>query len=144
MNQPSQTDEPLLRVADLEKHFESARLSGKRGRPIKAVDGVSLTINAGQTLGLVGESGSGKSTVGRLIVRLLQPTGGRIFIDGEEITDPDCDMNFIRSQIGMVFQQFNLFPHLNVEENVTIAQRTVLKRSKRDAVDVGRNHAAQV
>lgn len=80
------TDEALLRVVGLEKHFATPRLSGSSAGVVRAVDGVSLAIHAGQTVGLVGESGSGKSTVGRLIMRLLQPTAGHVYLDGVDIT----------------------------------------------------------
>ena len=79
---------------------------------------------------LIGPSGSGKSTLLRCVNRLEQPTGGRILIDGENICDHDCDLDRVRTKIGMVFQQFNLFPHLCVLDNLMIAQRKVLKRSK--------------
>ncbi|TAL01943.1 MAG: amino acid ABC transporter ATP-binding protein, partial [Porticoccaceae bacterium] len=78
---------------------------------------------------LIGPSGSGKSTLLRCVNRLEQPTGGRILINGENICAPDCDLDRVRTKIGMVFQQFNLFPHLCVLDNLTIAQCKVLKRS---------------
>jgi polar amino acid transport system ATP-binding protein len=82
---------------------------------------------------IIGPSGSGKSTLLRCVNLLEQPTSGRIWVGADEITDPDCNIDRVRSHIGMVFQQFNLFPHLTVEENVTVGQTTVLKRSRADA-----------
>jgi polar amino acid transport system ATP-binding protein len=88
---------------------------------------------------LIGPSGSGKSTLLRCVNRLEEPTGGRILIDGENICTLDCDLDRVRIKIGMVFQQFNLFPHLCVLDNLTIAQRKVLKRTKAEAEDKARS-----
>jgi polar amino acid transport system ATP-binding protein len=93
---------------------------------------------------VVGPSGSGKSTLLRCVNLLEEPTSGRIFIEGDEITDPDVDVDAIRSRIGMVFQQFNLFPHLTVLRNLTIAQQRVKKRSKDEAVEIARRNLAKV
>jgi polar amino acid transport system ATP-binding protein len=93
---------------------------------------------------VIGPSGSGKSTLLRCVNLLEQPTSGRIFIEGDEITDPDVDVDAIRSRIGMVFQQFNLFPHLTVLRNLTIAQQRVKKRNKDEAVEVARRNLAKV
>jgi polar amino acid transport system ATP-binding protein len=82
---------------------------------------------------VIGASGSGKSTLLRCINLLEQPTSGTVRIGDVEVTDPDVDIDAVRRRIGMVFQQFNLFPHLTVTENVTIAQRRVLGRSKAEA-----------
>jgi polar amino acid transport system ATP-binding protein len=75
---------------------------------------------------------------------LEQPTSGRILIEGEEITDPDADVDALRSRIGMVFQQFNLFPHMTVLRNLTISQEKVRKRSRAEAVEVARRNLAKV
>jgi len=98
--------------------------------------GIDLTVSEGSVVCVIGPSGSGKSTLLRCVNRLEEPTAGRILIEGEDITDPDCDLDSVRRRIGMVFQQFNLFPHLKVIDNVTIAQRKVLKRSEAKASDV--------
>src|SRR5690606_22851463 len=82
---------------------------------------------------VIGPSGSGKSTLLRCVNRLEDPTSGTIHIEGEDITDPEADVDALRTRIGMVFQQFNLFPHLDVLHNLTIAQTKVLKRSKSEA-----------
>jgi polar amino acid transport system ATP-binding protein len=93
-------------------------------------------VPAGEVVCIIGPSGSGKSTVLRCVNLLEEPSGGQVLIDGIDITDPDCDIDGVRTRIGMVFQQFNLFPHLDVAGNLTIAQRRVLKRSKDEAMSV--------
>ena len=100
---------------------------------IHAVINVDLEIAEGEVVVIVGPSGSGKSTVLRCINRLEVPTEGSIAIDGVELTDPKCDIDAIRAEVGMVFQQFNLFPHLTVMENICLAQRKVRGRSKSEA-----------
>ena len=106
--------------------------------------GIDFHVNNGQVVCVIGPSGSGKSTLLRCVNLLEQPTSGRIFIEGDEITDPDVDVNAIRSRIGMVFQQFNLFPHLTVLRNLTIAQQRVKKRGKDEAVEIARRNLAKV
>jgi polar amino acid transport system ATP-binding protein len=93
---------------------------------------------------VIGPSGSGKSTLLRCVNLLEQPTSGRIVVEGVEITDPDIDVDKIRARIGMVFQQFNLFPHLSVLRNLTIAQQRVKKRNKDEAVAVARRNLEKV
>jgi polar amino acid transport system ATP-binding protein len=93
---------------------------------------------------VIGPSGSGKSTLLRCVNRLEEPTSGKIYVEGIDITDPEVDVNGVRSRIGMVFQQFNLFPHLTVLRNLTIAQQRVKKRSKQDAVEVARRNLERV
>ena len=94
---------------------------------------VSIEIAKGEVVVVLGPSGSGKSTMLRCINLLEKPTGGHIFIEGKEITDPKTDVNKLREHVGMVFQQFNLFPQLTALKNVMLAQRKVLKRSKEEA-----------
>lgn len=94
---------------------------------------VNIDIHKGEVVVVLGPSGSGKSTMLRCINLLEQPTGGHIFIEGQEITDPKTDINKLREHVGMVFQQFNLFPHLTAKKNVMLAQTKVLKRSKDEA-----------
>ena len=108
-------------------------LSKTFNKNIHAVKNVDLEIAEGEVVVIVGPSGSGKSTVLRCINRLEVPTEGAIAIDGVELTDPKCDIDAIRAEVGMVFQQFNLFPHLTVMENICLAQRKVRGRSKSEA-----------
>ena len=108
-------------------------LSKTFNKNIHAVKDVDLEIAEGEVVVIVGPSGSGKSTVLRCINRLEIPTKGSISIDGVELTDPECDIDIIRAEVGMVFQQFNLFPHLTVKENICLAQRKVRKRSKSES-----------
>ena len=108
-------------------------LSKTFNKNIHAVKNVDLEIAEGEVVVIVGPSGSGKSTVLRCINRLEVPTEGSIAIDGVELTDPKCDIDAIRAEVGMVFQQFNLFPHLTVMENICLAQRKVRGRSKNEA-----------
>ena len=95
--------------------------------------GIDLEIGQGEVVCVIGPSGSGKSTLLRCVNLLEEPTRGQVFVGGVELTDPDVDIDAARRRIGMVFQQFNLFPHLTVTENVTIAQRRVLGRNKEEA-----------
>nr|MBO2499184.1 amino acid ABC transporter ATP-binding protein [Acidimicrobiia bacterium] len=95
-----------------------------------------MQVNAGEVVCVIGPSGSGKSTLLRCVNRLEEPTSGRILIEGVDMTDPDVDIDRLRTRIGMVFQHFNLFPHLTVLDNLTIAQRKVLKRSKHEAREI--------
>lgn len=120
------SDEMIV-IDDLHKYFGQ----------IKAVRGVSMQVRRGEVVVIVGPSGSGKSTVLRCINHLERPTAGRITIDGVNLEDKNTDINRVRAEVGMVFQQFNLFPHLTVLENVTIAQRLVRKRDKEEAKRIG-------
>jgi polar amino acid transport system ATP-binding protein len=95
--------------------------------------GIDLSVAEKQVVCVIGASGSGKSTLLRCVNRLEEPTGGSVLIDGIDITHPDCDLDLVRRRIGMVFQQFNLFPHLTALGNVTLAQRKVLGRSDDEA-----------
>ncbi|WP_281752974.1 amino acid ABC transporter ATP-binding protein [Thermodesulfomicrobium sp. WS] len=101
--------------------------------PVHAVRGVSLDIEPGETVVVIGPSGSGKSTFLRCLNRLEYADSGSIVVDGVDILDPDCDINVIRAEVGMVFQSFNLFPHMTVLDNLTLAQRVVRKRSRAEA-----------
>lgn len=111
---------------------------------IEAVKDVNLTIHQGEVVVIVGPSGSGKSTVLRCMNHLEEPTAGRILIDGVHLEDKGTDINAVRAEVGMVFQQFNLFPHLTVLQNVTIAQRLVRKRSKEEAERIGMEQLTRV
>jgi polar amino acid transport system ATP-binding protein len=106
--------------------------------------GINFHVDQGQVVCVIGPSGSGKSTLLRCVNRLEEPTSGRILVEGVEITDPDVDVDKVRSRIGMVFQQFNLFPHLSVLRNLTIAQQRVKGRDKGAAVEVARRNLEKV
>jgi polar amino acid transport system ATP-binding protein len=113
----------IIVVDNLHKHFGH----------VQAVRGVSLRVKRGEVVIVVGPSGSGKSTVLRCINHLEVPTSGAVYLDGVHLEDKRTNINKVRAEVGMVFQQFNLFPHLTALENVTIAQRLVRKRSKEEA-----------
>ena len=115
---------PMISVRDLHKTF---------GKNIHAVRGVDLDVDEGEVVVIVGPSGSGKSTVLRCLNMLEIPTFGTIEIDGVDLTASGADLDLMRTEVGMVFQQFNLFPHLTVLDNVTLAQRKVRGRSKEEA-----------
>jgi polar amino acid transport system ATP-binding protein len=98
--------------------------------------GVDLRVEPADVVCVIGPSGSGKSTLLRCVNRLEEATSGRVLVEGVDITDPDTDVDDVRTRIGMVLQQFNLFPNLDVLGNLTIGQRKVLKRSKSEAEEV--------
>ncbi|WP_309127556.1 amino acid ABC transporter ATP-binding protein [Microbacterium sp.] len=102
------------------------------------LQGIDLTVTAGEVVCVIGPSGSGKSTLLRSVNLLEEPTGGRILIEGIDITDEETDIDRVRQRIGMVFQSFNLFPHMTALGNLTIAQRRVKKRSKDEAERIAR------
>ena len=110
----------------------------------EVLKGIDFHVEQGQVVCVIGPSGSGKSTLLRCINMLESPTKGKILVEGDEITDPDADIDKLRSRIGMVFQQFNLFPHMTVLRNLTIAQQRVKKRGKAEAVEVARRNLAKV
>ncbi|MCS6773422.1 MAG: amino acid ABC transporter ATP-binding protein [Thermoflexales bacterium] len=116
----------MIEIRNLVKQF------GK----FRAVDNVSMTVGRGKVMVIIGPSGSGKSTVLRCINRLEKPTSGEIWVDGIHLTDNVKDINAVRAEVGMVFQQFNLFPHLTALENITLAQRVVRKRSEAEAREI--------
>lgn len=103
---------------------------------LEVLKGIDLEVLKGEVVCVIGPSGSGKSTLLRCVNRLEAPTSGKILIEGEDITDPDADIDRIRTRIGKVFQSFNLFPHLDVLGNLTVAQIKVLKRSKSEAREI--------
>jgi polar amino acid transport system ATP-binding protein len=100
---------------------------------VKALVDISTTIDAGEVVVVCGPSGSGKSTLIRCLNHLETVDSGHIYIDGIDIYDPKTNINTLRAEVGMVFQSFNLFPHKTVFENVTLAQKVVRKRSKKEA-----------
>src|SRR5690606_11497329 len=123
-----------IKIIDLHKYFGE----------LEVLRGIDLEVAEGEVVCVIGPSGSGKSTLLRCVNRLEEPTSGTILLDGEDITDRDADIDKIRTNIGMVFQQFNLFPHLNVLKNLTVAQTKVLKRSKNEAERVAREMLERV
>ncbi|MGO1802275.1 MAG: amino acid ABC transporter ATP-binding protein [Microbacteriaceae bacterium] len=110
----------------------------------EVLKGIDLTVSGGEVVCVIGPSGSGKSTLLRSVNMLEEPTGGEILIEGIDITDEDTDIDRVRTRIGMVFQSFNLFPHLDVMGNLTLAQRRVKKRSKAEAERVALAMLARV
>ncbi len=127
-------DAPAIDVQELHKYFGENQV----------LTGINFTVATGSVVCVIGPSGSGKSTLLRCVNRLEEPTSGKIFVEGVEVTDPDVDLDALRSRIGMVFQQFNLFPHLTVMDNLTIAQTKVKKRSKDEAVAIARQTLEKV
>ena len=115
----------MIFVKDLKKSFNT--LNGE----VHVLNGITQHIKKGEKIAIVGPSGSGKSTFLRCLNRLEEPSSGKILFDGEEITDPKCDINKVRMHMGMVFQHFNLFPHLTVLDNIILAP-THLKLMKED------------
>ena len=116
-------DGPMVKIVDLHKSFGDNHV----------LRGIDFEVAKGEVVVLMGPSGSGKSTMLRCINLLETPTSGHIYIEGQEITAPGTDVNKLRERVGMVFQQFNLFPHLSAKKNVMLAQRKVLKRSEEEA-----------
>lgn len=119
----------MIKVNNLHKSF------GK----LEVLKGIDEHIEKGEKVVVIGPSGSGKSTFLRCLNLLETPTEGEIFIDDELINTPKADVNKIREKMGMVFQQFNLFPHLNIMDNITLAPMKVKKMSKQDASDKARD-----
>ncbi|MEV4143190.1 amino acid ABC transporter ATP-binding protein [Amycolatopsis sp. NPDC049691] len=112
--------------------------------PLEVLKGIDLQVERGQVVCIIGPSGSGKSTLLRCVNLLEEPQQGKIVVNGNEITDEDVDIDAARRKIGMVFQGFNLFAHLTVLDNLTVAQRKVLKRGKEEAERVARENLAKV
>ena len=124
MSPVSNTEEqPVVRIKDLHKSYGD----------LEVLKGVDLDVKRGEVVVILGPSGSGKSTLLRCVNLLEVPTSGKIFFEDTEITDPSTDINELRKHVGMVFQSFNLFPHLTAKGNVMLAQQKVLKRSKEEA-----------
>ena len=118
----------VIEIRDLHKRFGD----------LEVLKGIDFEVDEGEVVCVIGPSGSGKSTLLRCVNRLEESESGTILIEGEDITDPDADVDKLRTKIGMVFQLFNLFPHLDVLGNLTIAQTKVLKRSAEEAEEVAR------
>jgi len=124
------SDNVLIRVRDLKKYYN--------GDAIKALDGITTDIVHGEVVVVIGPSGSGKSTFLRSLNLLELPTSGSIEFDGAEITDPKTDINLHRQKMGMVFQHFNLFPHMTVLRNMTLAPTKLLKKPEAEAQEKAR------
>ena len=120
------TTDALIQVRDLKKHFSGASA-------IKALDGVSTDIRKGEVVVVIGPSGSGKSTFLRCLNLLEVPTGGKILFGGVDITDKRCNIDLHRQKMGMVFQHFNLFPHMTILRNMTLAPVKLLHKSQEEA-----------
>ena len=118
------SDNIIIRTENLCKFY---------GEKIHALDGVSAEIKKGEVVVIIGPSGSGKSTYLRSLNLLEYPTSGKIYFEGVDITDPKTNINLHRQKMGMVFQQFNLFPHMTVLKNLTLAPMKLLKKSREEA-----------
>jgi len=114
---------PIVRIVNLHKAFGS----------LEVLKGVDMDVERGEVVVILGPSGSGKSTLLRCVNRLEEPTGGEIWFEDVQVNDPHTNVNQVREKIGMVFQAFNLFPHLTAKGNVMLAQTKVLKRTKAEA-----------
>ena len=119
------SDNIIIRAQEVKKHF--------RGGAIKALDGISTDIRKGEVVVVIGPSGSGKSTFLRCLNLLETPTGGSILFNGVDITDKKVNINVHRQKMGMVFQHFNLFPHMTILQNMTLAPTHLLKKDKKQA-----------
>ena len=119
----------MIRIDNLHKYFGS----------LEVLKGIDLVVKQGEVVVIIGPSGSGKSTLLRCINRLEKITSGTIIVDGYDINDKNTDINFIRTEVGMVFQQFNLFPHMRALQNVTLGPIKVRKMSRKEAEDFGMN-----
>src|SRR6266536_1137724 len=134
MAAPPPLRDPLFEVEQLSLTYD-----GIGGQPPASIlKDVSVGVERGGALVLLGPSGSGKSTLLRCLNRLEEPTGGSIRFDGVDVLAPGVDINAIRRQMGMVFQSFNLYPHMTALTNVTLALRKVLGRSRGEADELGR------
>ncbi|MFL5147489.1 MAG: amino acid ABC transporter ATP-binding protein [Microvirga sp.] len=128
------SDPPILDVRGLKKRFGA----------LEVLKGIDFAVAAQELVFVIGPSGSGKSTLLRCCNRLEEPDGGSIRVDGVDLMDPKCDINAMRRRIGMVFQSFNLYPHMTALGNVTLALRKVIGRSRREADEIGRAALEQV
>ncbi|WP_168217854.1 amino acid ABC transporter ATP-binding protein [Occultella kanbiaonis] len=131
---PVRPDAPAIEIIDLHKSFGDNEV----------LKGISLTVRPGEVVCVIGPSGSGKSTLLRSVNLLEAPTDGQILIEGIPILDPEVDVDRVRTRIGMVFQQFNLFPHMTVLGNLCLAQQRVLGRKRAEAESVARENLAKV
>lgn len=128
------SEQAIVRIRDLHKSYDG----------VEVLKGIDMDVKRGEVVVILGPSGSGKSTMLRCINRLEEPTSGHIYFEDVEITSPKTDLNKVREHVGMVFQNFNLFPHLTAKENVMLAQRKVLKRTKEEAARIAEEQLARV
>jgi len=126
--------EPVVRIVDLHKSFGS----------LEVLKGVNMEVQRGEVVVILGPSGSGKSTMLRCVNHLEAPTSGEVWLEDVQINAPDTNVNKVREHIGMVFQSFNLFPHLTAKGNVMLAQRKVLGRSEQEADTIAEERLADV
>ncbi|AXH96575.1 amino acid ABC transporter ATP-binding protein [Ornithinimicrobium avium] len=129
-----QTGRPMVQMRDIVKKFGTTTV----------LDGIDLDVHEGEVVTLIGPSGAGKSTLLRCVNGLERISGGTIEVDGEQLSYTEKGLNRLRARIGMVFQSFNLFPHMTVMDNVTVAQREVLGRSSAEARERGLELLARV
>jgi polar amino acid transport system ATP-binding protein len=134
MNQSVAADTPMISMENVEKWYG----------PYHALKNVNLTVRSGEKIVLCGPSGSGKSTLIRCINHLEGYSKGRILVDGIPLTDDHKAIDAVRAEVGMVFQQFNLFPHLTVLENCTLSPIHTLKKSKEEAIETARKYLDRV
>ena len=125
----NEQNDPLIRISNVNKFFGD----------FQALKNINLKVYKGERIVICGPSGSGKSTLIRCMNRLESHNDGQIVIEGNELTDDIRDINGVRREVGMVFQSFNLFPHMTVLKNLIIAQRLVRKTSKKDAIEIAMN-----
>jgi polar amino acid transport system ATP-binding protein len=125
---------PAIEVRGLHKYFGDNEV----------LKGIDFHVNSGQVVCVIGPSGSGKSTLLRCVNRLEEPTSGTILVEGIDICDAETDLDQVRSRIGMVFQSFNLFPHMTVMGNLCIAQQRVKRRGKAESVEIARKNLDKV
>ena len=118
------TNNEIIRVEHVVKEFDGG---------IQALDDCSLTVNRGEVVAIIGPSGSGKSTMLRCLNLLETPTSGKVIVDGVDITDEKVDLDLHRRKMGMVFQHFNLFPHMTVKKNITLAPVRLKLKTKQEA-----------
>jgi len=126
-------EEPIIRIKDVHKHFGT----------VHALRGISLNINRGEVVVIIGPSGSGKSTLLRCINRLEEYNTGEILVDGISLDSAE-NINTVRREVGMVFQSFNLFPHLTAIDNLMLAQRIVRKRPEAESEEIAHDLLAKV
>lgn len=122
------TDQPMVSIKDVRKSFGA----------LEVLKGISLDVMKGEVICIIGPSGSGKSTLIRCINALNDLQGGSILVEGQEVNDPDLDKLELRKKVGMVFQQYNLFPHKTALENIMMAPMLVLKEDKKDVEKLAR------
>lgn len=131
---PAEGSDVVVALTDLHKAFGQNEV----------LRGIDLQVRRGEVVCVIGPSGSGKSTLLRCVNLLEEPTGGSVRVGSTEVTDPDCDIDRVRRHVGMVFQAFNLFPHLTVLRNCTIAQQKVAGRKGEEAEHIARENLARV